>query len=118
MKRDILHLQVPSRFEAVEEPAIRPPKRISEKQTASIRKNWARIQRFGRIRFIALATAALWMWMVLCWIGFVVAFGNARVLDMAFVWSASLPAEAVMSLAAILCSSYLRISVQRLDAAI
>jgi hypothetical protein len=56
--------------------------------------------------------------MVLCWLGFIVALGNTRVLHMAFVWYATLSAEAVMSLAMILCVYYLlRISAQRLDAA-
>ena len=56
--------------------------------------------------------------MVLCWLGFMVALGNTRVLHMAFVWYATLSAEGVMSLAMILCVYYLlSISAQRLDAA-
>jgi hypothetical protein len=112
-----LQLQAPSRCKAVKEPSINAYK-PNEKQAAIIRKRWARIQRFGRIRFIALATIALWAWMVLCWLGFIVALGNTRILHMAFVWCISLPAQAVMSFAMILCGYYLlSISVQRLDAA-
>jgi len=83
-----------------------------------IRARWARIQLFGRVRYITLGTAALWVWITLCWLGFMFALGNTRVLHIAFVWCATLPILAVLSFAAMLCHYYLlRIYVHRLNAA-
>jgi hypothetical protein len=76
---------------------VRLYKQPTETQVEKIRKNWARISRFGFVRFVLLVGTAMFVFMIACWVGFIFLYGNQRVLHMAFVWEATLPGTALLS---------------------
>jgi hypothetical protein len=70
----------------------------NQTQINRIRSGWARISRFGALRFVLAVGGALFAWMLICFVAFVDLAGNQRVLRMPFVWEATLPSTALISL--------------------